>query len=394
MDNTGPGNPDALPQTWPQDAAERLREVSITQVANFWHTTPRPKLVGKNAYHDVHGSETLDFFIRIATDCGVEGVGPGRTTLEKGQSMVGCTLDQFLHPELGIVSPLGGADSALYDLVGKVLNVPSWQLLGAEGPEWISIYDSSIYFNDLLPENESRGVKALLKEVETSLQQGHRAFKIKIGRGAKWMDRRDGFRRDVEVVRAIRAHVGKDVRLMVDANNSYDLETTRNLLDAAGDDFLFLEEMFPEEIIADQELKTYLRKRRSPALVADGESATCVQDFEDFIACEALDVLQPDIRVFGLSMARQLSQQTADTPIRLATHNWGSWLALFPQLTLGRGISNMLIAEHDPGGSDLFDVSAYTFSDGSVRVPDLPGSGIQIREEKFRQIYGQNAWRP
>src|SRR5690606_40874617 len=50
----------------------------------------------------------------------------------------------------------------------------------------------------------------------------------------RWMDKEAGFRRDVEVVRAIRKRVGRDVKLMVDANNGFDLETTLRWLDELG----------------------------------------------------------------------------------------------------------------------------------------------------------------
>src|SRR5207237_9980765 len=102
----------------------------------------------------------------------------------------------------GMESPLERADHALYDLVGKALGVPAWKLLGGRGPEWVPVYDGGIYFNDLLPEYQHRGVARLLEEVEDSLKTGHRAFKGKVGRGFKWMDRGAGLRRAVGVLAA------------------------------------------------------------------------------------------------------------------------------------------------------------------------------------------------
>ena len=53
---------------------------------------------------------------------------------------------------------------------------------------------------------------------------GHRGFKLKIGRGHKWMDRAAGDTRDVEVLEIVRRHAGHEVLLAVDANDGYDLE--------------------------------------------------------------------------------------------------------------------------------------------------------------------------
>jgi L-alanine-DL-glutamate epimerase-like enolase superfamily enzyme len=194
-------------------------------------------------------------------------------------------------------------------------------------------------------------------------------------------------------VQAIRKLVGKDVRLMVDANNGYDLEGTQRWLDAVGDDLFFIEEMFPEAVEQNLALKAFLRRKGWKTLVADGESAKEVGHFDAFIDREALDVLQPDIRAFGLTKQWELSRKAAANPsIKLAPHNWGSFLGLHMQLVLARGIGNFLIAEQDPAASDLFDTAAFEFKEGKVRVPDLPGCGLVLREDVFQAGYKSQAW--
>jgi D-galactarolactone cycloisomerase len=378
-----------------QNQLDQLKNFRITRVTGFRHICPRPKLVGNNARLGVHGRQTQDAVLRIATNQGVEGVGSGSATPELARKLIGLTLNQVWQPGTGVVnSPLGRADHALFDLVGKALKTPAWRLIGAKGPEWVPIYDGSIYFNDLLPEFKEQGVKRLLTEVETSLKAGHKAFKIKVGRGFKWMEPKAGFQRDIDVVRAIRKLVGKDIRLMVDANNGFDLDTTLRWLDQVGDTNLyFIEEMFPEELDQDLKLKEYLRKRRWETLVADGESAREIKHFDPFIERSALDVLQPDIRAFGLTLQWELSRRLKERPaIKLAPHNWGSFLGLYMQVVLARGLPNFLTAEQDPSTSDLFDTSAFTFKDGRMRVPDLPGCGLTLREEVFKKSYAGQAW--
>jgi D-galactarolactone cycloisomerase len=372
----------------------RLKSFRITRVTGFRHVCPRPKLVGYNARLGIHGRETRENVLRIATNQGVEGIGIGTVTQEVARKLLGMTLDQIWRPGAGTVSPLGRADHALYDLIGKALKTPAWRLLGGAGPESVPVYDGSIYFNDLLPEYKDQGVKRLLTEVETSLKAGYTAFKIKVGRGFKWMEAKAGFQRDIDVVRAIRKLVGKDVNLMVDANNGYDLDATLRWLDQVGDTNLyFIEEMFPEEVEQDLKLKDFLRRRSWKTLVADGESAREIKHFEPFIDRNALDVLQPDIRAFGLTMQWELSRRLKGRPdMKLAPHNWGSHLGLHMQLVLARGIRNFLIAENDISTSDLFDTSAFTFKDGRMRVPDTPGCGLVLREDVFKKRYAAGAW--
>jgi D-galactarolactone cycloisomerase len=385
------------------NARNELRNFRITRVTGFRHTGQRPKLVGYNARLGVHGRTNSDAVLRIATNQGVEGIGSGNVTQETARKLVGMTLDQVWRPGEGVVSPLGRADHALYDLVGKALKTPSWRLFGGHGPEWVDVYDGSIYFNDLLPENKERGVKQLLEEVETSLNRGHRAFKIKIGRGFKWMGRREGDARDVEVVRAIRKLAGNDVRLMVDANNGYDFDITVRFLDEVADlNLFFAEEMFPEEVPVNQRLRDHLRKRNSRVLVADGESAREVNHFDPYLQRDLFDVLQPDIRAFGLTLQWELSrrmearraerQKAAGVGPKLAPHNWGSFLGLYMQLVLARGIPNFLMAEEDISTSDLFDTTAFVFRNGRYQVPNVPGCGLTLREEVFRKRYAGTAW--
>jgi D-galactarolactone cycloisomerase len=374
-------------------AESDLKKIKIVRITGFQHVCPRPRLVGKNSHLDVHGKETRDTVFRIATDQGIEGVGFGRSTPEAAGRLLGHSLDEYWRPGEGIVSPLGRADHALFDLVGKALNTPIWKLIGGRGSEWVPVYDGGIYFNDLLPEYRARGVARLLEEVEESLKAGHRAFKIKVGRGFKWMDPEAGFRRDVEVVKSIRKLVGRDVQLGVDSNNGFDLDSTLRWLDAADDELLFVEEMFPEVVEQDLRLKDYLRRRGWKTRIADGESAGDIGHFDPFVENEAIDVLQPDMRAFGMTLQWAMSRRIAPKPgIQLAPHNWGSFLGLYMQLQLARGIPNFFVAEQDRSESDLFDTAAFTFKEGKMRVPDLPGSGLILREEVFDRKYRANAW--
>lgn len=373
---------------------DELRQFRITSVTGFRHVCPRPKMVGKNSRLDVHGQQTAEDVLWIKTDQGVEGVGIGSLNPVAAQSIVGATLDTLWRPGFGAVGPIGRADHALFDLVGKALDVPAWQLIGGQGPEWVPVYDGSIYFADLLPEYAERGVARLLEEVETSLEAGHRAFKIKVGRGHKWMDQDAGFRRDVEVVQAIRGLVGDEVRLMADANNGFDLDETIRFLDAIETELFFIEEMFPEEVASNLRLKEALQERDLKTLVADGESARDVQHFLPFLDSRAFDVLQPDIRAFGLSLQWDLSRRIEESSpgASLAPHNWGSFLGLPMQAVLARGIPNFLMAEQDTSTSDLFDTSAFEFREGKLRVPDVPGCGLSLREDVLRAKYLPAAW--
>ena len=59
------------------------------------------------------------------------------------------------------------------------------------------------------------------------MDAGFLAFKIKVGRGYKWMEREAGLKRDIEVIHAIRELIGPHLGIMIDANNGYTPEEAR-----------------------------------------------------------------------------------------------------------------------------------------------------------------------
>ena len=119
----------------------------------------------------------------------------------------------------------------LWDLAGKVLKRPVYELLGGKNTGNVPVYDGSIYMSDLMRQYAASWQDRFKEEIDMGMQAGHRAFKINIGRGKKWMDRDAGDARDVQVVRMIREHAGDDVHLGVDANNGYDLAIAKRFLE-------------------------------------------------------------------------------------------------------------------------------------------------------------------
>ena len=141
-------------------------------------------------------------------------------------------------------------------------------------------------------------------------------------------------------------------------------------------------------------LKAALRDRGLDTLVADGESAGEPSHFDPFLDAEAIDVVQPDIRAFGLTLQWEQSRrlEASGAGARLAPHNWGSHLGVFMQAILARGIPNFLMAEVDTSASDLFDSSAFAIADGLMTVPDTPGCGLILRDDAFEARYRDDSW--
>jgi L-alanine-DL-glutamate epimerase-like enolase superfamily enzyme len=372
-----------------------LRDIKVAGVAGFTHTTHRSKLIGCNAKKGVHGQDSTEPVLRIYADNGLDGIGfGGRVTADDAQAIVGRSLAELWDAKVGATTLLRRADHALYDLVGKVLGEPVWRLLGGEGPEWVPVYDTTLYFSDLLPEYAQRGANRLVEEFEEGLARGHTEFKLKVGRGARWMDAKSGFARDVEVVRRLARAAPAGVKLMADANDQFGVDNARRFLGEVGEHLRFLEEPFPESIEDGRALRQWIVDNGMHTLLADGETQHDPQLLLEVARGGGVDVVQPDIRALGISLQRKVAHDVAALPnVQFAPHCWGSYLGTFMMLMVARGVRNVMTCEIDAMTSDLFDDSAFVLQNGRMRVPDAPGCGLSLHEDVFRRKYLPHAWR-
>jgi len=373
--------------------ASALDDIRITGVVGFTHTTHRKKFIGRNAKKDVHGAQATEPAIRIYADDGLDGVGFGRVTPAQAQAIIGRSLAEIWDQKLGAQCALGRADHALYDLVGKALGSPAWNLMGGMGPASVPVYDTTLYFSDLLPEYARLGIGRLLQEFEEGLLQGFTAFKVKVGRGARWMDAESGLARDVELVQQLARAAPPGVKLMADANDQFGFENACRFLDAVGEHLWFLEEPFPESVELGGALRTWMMRNGIKTLLADGESQHDPDVLLALARAGGADVLQPDIRALGLSLQWRLGQDVSRLPgVHLAPHSWASYLGTFKMLQLARGIDCVMTCEIDRMTSDLFDDSKWVLKNGCISVPDAPGCGLVLREDVFRRKYLPDAW--
>lgn len=369
-------------------AASLPSDLKITRIVSFDLHTRRSKLAGKNAVRGVHGSTSRDRMARLYTNVGVEALGRCWKDKESLGALVGKNpFQDFDLASRQMPGPLGSRTMVLWDLAGKLLNQPVYRLLGGREPRKVPVYDGSIYFADLLPQYAARWRDRFKEEIDMGLQAGHGAFKIKIGRGHKWMEREAGDARDVEVVETIRKHAGDDVLLGVDANNGYDLEGAKRFLDRASDFGLaFFEEPFPEQVRQCLELKRFIAERGWKTLLADGEGQHELAAYRPFVDSKALDVLQGDMNSFGIEGILAEAAMAQPQGILVAPHNWSSLLSLYQQVHVGVVVPNFYRAEHDPLTSDVLIAEGYQIDDGVCSAPEAPGFGLAIDESRFERV--------
>jgi L-alanine-DL-glutamate epimerase-like enolase superfamily enzyme len=366
-------------------SGELPKDVRIARAVGFDLPSRRSKVAGKNAQKDVHGDRANDRMLRLYTNAGVEGIGNCRAEKDAVAKLLGKDPFEFYRRDAAqVTGPLGAGTMPLWDLAGKLLKKPGYELLGGAGPARVPVYDGSIYFADLLPQHADKWRERFREEIDMGLKIGHRAFKIKIGRGFKWMQRAEGDARDIEVVKLIREHAGKDVLLAVDANNGYDLAGAKRFLgQAGGENLAFVEELFDEKVEECLELKRFIKEQGWRTLLADGETQNKLEAYKPFMEAKAIDIYQGDMNHFGFEGILTEAAWAKEQKLLVAPHNWGSLIGYYMQLHVGKAITNFYRAEHDPLSTPVLVAEGYERKDGSTSVPDAPGFGLALDEKAF-----------
>jgi L-alanine-DL-glutamate epimerase-like enolase superfamily enzyme len=369
--------------------------IRISRIACVDTEGRSPKMIGKNARLDDHGATARERLVRIFTGDGHHGFGVTRARPEdieaEASEVIGRPLASLVDPEEGI--RLRGLEHALWDVIGQAVGQPVYALLGESCRPAVEAYDGGLYFCDLL--YPDRGLDQVAREAEESIAQGHRAIKMKIGRGHRWMSPEEGFRRDIEAIRLVRKTAGPEMLLMVDGNNGFDREGAERLFEAVGDQRLYwAEEMFPETLDDYARFRWFLEQRGLDTLLADGETLPAPDELYPYIEQRLIDVVQLDMNQIGLSAWWKLAAFAHDYGVLCAPHTWSSRFALYASLHLGKAIPNFLSAEVPAYLPDVYRPAGFEFHHGAYRIHPLPGWGLRLDEGVYKRRYApqERAW--
>ena len=388
----------ALGATRAQADSTKITGIALSTIEGNFH-----KFVAMNSQDDApKGTTYTNTLVRISTDAGVEGVGvmsytlPDKTYLEDLRALIGTAPESVYDFRDGHIAGRSPAfqellvkykhlDGPLCDLIGKLRGVPCWRLFGKSVRDRVEVYDGTLYFSDLW--FQDRGVQAVVDEALEAMRSGYLGIKLKIGRGDKWMGREEGLERDIEVIRAVRSAIGKEPKLLVDANNGYkdNFQEAWQLLDSTKEQRVdWLEEAFPEDHELYRRLRRRMRRAGIKTPIADGENMRSAAEFEPYIQPERLfDMLQLDIRTGGILDCRTMSVMGEPHGARAVPHNWGSQVGLLMSLHLAKTQTNIVAAEDDRSTCPALVVKGYEFKDGYYTVSNEPGLGVTINEQFY-----------
>lgn len=361
-------------------------------------TGQRPRQAGCNARLAVHGRNVQVPLARITTDDGASGFGPSRLTEWEATQLIGTPLDKLIRLEDGVAAQAVALEFPLWDLLGRRRGQPVYRLLAQRAgkpvadPLRVPCYDTSLYIDDLHLESDEAAADLIAEEARFGYDNGHRAFKIKVGRGARHMPLDAGNRRDVAVIRAVRAAVGPDAPVLIDANNGYNLNIAKQILaETAGCDLFWLEEAFHEDPVLYEDLHEWMAEEGLSVLIADGEGQASPL-LLDYARNGVVDVVQYDIFSYGLTNWLHTGAQLDEWNVRSAPHHYGRHVGNYISGHLAAALDGFTFIEWDEVFTPGLDGAAYAVEEGQVLLPDVPGFGLELDEERFQQAVAQGGF--
>jgi L-alanine-DL-glutamate epimerase-like enolase superfamily enzyme len=358
------------------DTIERIEMATLTG------TRPRP--AGSNARLGVHGDAVRLPVVRLVTSDGAAGFGRSAASEERLNALLGQHIEDLVV-DGAVVPEWRDAEFPLLDLAARIANLPVHALLGREPgvPLRVRAYDTSLYFDDLHLADDAAAADLIAAEAMEGFARGHRAFKIKVGRGARHMPLEEGTRRDVAVIRAVRDAAGLDATVMIDANNGWNLNLTKRVLAETADaNVYWIEEAFHEDNVLYEDLRGWMSREGLPTLIADGEGAAHPH-LVRWATEGIIDLVQYDMVAYGFGAWRDLGAELDATRVASAPHTYGNGLGHFATAQLSGVVAGLEWVEWDEAAFAVIDASGYVLRDGWVTVPDTPGFGRELDEAAF-----------
>jgi len=285
--------------------------------------------------------------------------------------------DSYWQPSVTLLSALGGVEMALWDILGKSLNVPVYSLLGGACHPRIKVYNNAWYLS-------ARSLEDYAKLAQQAVAQGFRHLKWDPFWGYDIFIDGDQIRRAKECVRVVREAVGDEVELLIEMHGRFSPDTAIKVareLEEYGP--YWIEEPIPPNCTVDA-LAKVAGSTRIP--VASGERISTRWGFWDVLAKQAVSVIQPDIICCGgILEAKKVAAMAQVHYIGVAPHSASGPALAAASVHLDACTPNFLIQElFYPDQAAYGQVLKEHFlvpKDGFIELPTKPGLGLELDEE-------------
>ena len=342
-------------------------------------------------------------FVKIETDAGIHGWGECYTQSDRDLQIM-AHIDQIRRYLIGrdptnikhfiqmayddfagrrgamdYHCAISGLEHAMWDIAGKAYGAPTHKLIGGACRDKIRVYANGWSGGAPTPD-------ALAERASQVVEMGFSALKFDPipGRWRTFVDK-EIERAAVENVRAVRNAVGPDVDILVEMHRRL---APMHAVRIAQDIEQFRPFWYEEPVLAENIDALAAARQKINIPVVTGEELYTKFEFREVFEKQAADILNPDVcNVGGILELKEIAAMAEPYFVAISPHNFNSTtVGLAATIQVSAAIPNFLITEYfvnlEEFGRDIA-VAPFEVEDGYIRLPDAPGLGIDLNEDRL-----------
>lgn len=290
------------------------------------------------------------------------------------------------------VAVLTAVESALWDLAGKALNLPVYQLLGGKFRDKIRVYmDTALYQNEL-PKPEDFAASA-----KEAVDMGFTAVKFDLDQAKdpnkydkyNWTASPAEIQRMYDQMAAAREAVGPNIDICADMHGRYDAisgEKAAKVLEPIN--MMWLEEPIPAENV--DAYKKITESTSTP--ICAGENHYLAYGFRPLLEAGAVDIIMPDLqKAGGLGEAQRIANLANLYYVPFSPHMVASYLGAMASCHVCASVPNFMILEwqiyfhKNPMYKEIVTFDGPMVENGFITLSEKPGIGVEINEEGMKK---------
>jgi galactonate dehydratase len=304
----------------------------------------------------------------------------------------------FSGAQAGVyVAVLSAIETALWDLTGKALGLPVYQLLGGKFRDSVRVYMDTALYQNTLPKPED-----FAKAAKEAVDMGFTAIKFDLDQANdpnkydryNWTAGPAEIQRMYDQMAAARKAVGPNIDICADMHGRYDLPTAHRVARVLEPlNLMWLEEPIPAE---NPDAYAEITKSTSTPICA-GENHYLAHGVRPLLEKGAVDILMPDLqKAGGLGEGQRIANLANLYYVPFAPHMVASYIGAMACAHVCASVPNFLIMEWqiyyhtDPMWKEIVNFDGKDFVEkGFVKVLDKPGIGVDLNEEGLKKHAAQ-----
>ena len=290
------------------------------------------------------------------------------------------------------IAVLSAIETALWDIAGKALNMPVYQLLGGKFRDKIRVYCDTALYQRNLPQP-----KDFAEAAKKSRDMGFNAMKFDLDQANdpnkydsyNWTASPGELQRMYDQIAAAREAVGPKIDILVDMHGRYDAPTAQAVAKRMEPlNLLWLEEPIPAENVEAYKLIT----ESTTTPIAAGENHYLAHGFRRMLEIGAVDIVMPDLqKAGGLGEGQRIANLANLYYTPFAPHMVASFLGAMAACHVCASVPNFFILEWqsyfhtDPMFKEIVKYDGEWVKDSFITISEKPGIGVEINEEAMKK---------